>query len=133
MEHSEIKIYTDLLSEIKLRLHHAQIKAAFSANTEMLSMYWDIGKMIYLRQQQKGWGAKIIPKLSNDFKNEFSEIKGFSVRNIQFMVQFYNEYPNPEILQLPAVKLNNSEITKLPVSQFEIGQLPVTQASWMDT
>ena len=63
MKHSEIKVYTDLLSEIKLRLHHAQIKAAFSANTEMLAMYWDIGKMIYLRQQQKGWGAKIIPNL----------------------------------------------------------------------
>ncbi len=97
-----------MLSDIKARLRQAQVKAVFSANAEMLAMYWDVGKMIHQRQQEQGWGAKIIPQLSNGLKNEISEIKGFSVRNIQFMVQFYNQYPNIEILQPGAAKLNES-------------------------
>jgi predicted nuclease of restriction endonuclease-like (RecB) superfamily len=130
MENSTVKIYSALLSDIKARLRQAQIKAIFSANAEMLAMYWDVGKMIHQRQQEQGWGAKIIPQLSNGLKNEISEIKGFSVRNIQFMVQFYNQYPNLEILQPVAAKLDESAITKLPVSQLEIGHLPVVQIGW---
>ena len=58
----------------------------------MLATYWDIGKMIHERQKLEGWGKGVIPRLANDLKNELSDIKGFSERNIQFMIQFYLEY-----------------------------------------
>ncbi|MCP4107466.1 MAG: DUF1016 domain-containing protein [Desulfobacteraceae bacterium] len=75
-----------------MRIRKAQIKAVLSANSAMLMMYWDIGRMIYERQQKQGWGSAVIPKLSKDIRNELPELKGFSVRNLQRMIRFYKEY-----------------------------------------
>lgn len=79
---------------IKDRIRRAQVKAALSANAEMILMYWDIGRMIHERQQRESWGAKIIPKLSRDIRNELPEVKGFSERNLKRMRAFYREYPS---------------------------------------
>ena len=49
--------------------------------------------MIDQRQQEGGWGAGVIPRLSKDLRNELPEIKGFSERNLKRMIRFYREYP----------------------------------------
>ena len=88
----DISEYTTLLKQIKQRVQLAQKRAIFSASEEMLRMYWDIGEMLSVRQKEAGWGTKFLERISVDLKNEFPEIKGFSVRNCQFMIQFYKEY-----------------------------------------
>ncbi|MFN8254203.1 MAG: PDDEXK nuclease domain-containing protein [Bacteroidales bacterium] len=110
----ELVFYNTLLSDIKNRVRQGQIRANLSANAEMLTTYWDIGKMIHERQQMEGWGKGVIPRLSKDLKNELTDIKGFSERNIQFMIQFYLEYSNFD------------SITKLSVSQLENQIIPKT-------
>ncbi len=92
---SEIQIYTALLSDIKKRIRHGQLKVTQSVNTELIEMYWDIGHIINDRQQQHGWGAQIIPQLARDIVNELPEIKGFSERNLKRMLRFYREYAFP--------------------------------------
>jgi predicted nuclease of restriction endonuclease-like (RecB) superfamily len=128
---SEITIYKDLLSKIKDRVRQGQLKVNLSANAEMLYTYWDIGRMIYLQQQNQGWGTRVIPKLASDLKNEISEVKGFSERNLKFMVQFYNEYKNEIVIgKLPVSQFNEDTILKLPVTELEsdaIVQPPVAQ------
>ncbi len=57
-------------------------------------MYWDIGRLIAARQELEGWGTGVIPRLAADLKNEMSEEKGFSERNIKRMLRFYREYPH---------------------------------------
>ena len=57
----------------------------------MILMYWDIGRMIAARQEREGWGVGVIPRLANDLKNELSEVKGFSERNIGYMIRFAHE------------------------------------------
>ena len=54
-------------------------------------MNWDIGKMLTKSQEADGWGKKTLQRLAVDLKNEYPERKGFSVRNMQCMMQFYNE------------------------------------------
>ncbi|CAN2039644.1 DUF1016 [Candidatus Magnetomoraceae bacterium gMMP-15] len=93
----ELTQYNELLTTIKTRIRRAQVKAVLSANSTMLMMYWDIGRMIDERQQKEGWGSAIIPKLSKDIRNEMPEIKGFSVRNLQRMIRFYKEYSSLDI------------------------------------
>ncbi len=44
--------------------------------------------MIHQRQKEKGWGAGVIPRLAVDLKNELPEVKGFSERNIGYMIRF---------------------------------------------
>jgi predicted nuclease of restriction endonuclease-like (RecB) superfamily len=85
-------LYSSLLNDIKKRVRQAQVRATFAANSEMIAMYWDIGRMINCRQREEGWGARVIPRLAKDIRNELPELKGFSERNIKFMVQFYKEY-----------------------------------------
>ena len=102
---AELIQYSQLLMRIKDRIRRAQVKATLSANTEMILMYWDIGRMIHERQQQEGWGSKVIPKLAQDIHNELPEVKGFSERNIGYMIRFAREYDNPLILQQAVAKL----------------------------
>lgn len=84
--------YATLLRKIKQRVLMAQQRAIYAANEEMLRMYWDIGGMLQQSQNAEGWGKKTLQRLSIDLKNYYSEIKGFSVRNMQCMIQFFNEY-----------------------------------------
>ena len=84
--------YAVLLRKIKQRVLIAQQRAIYAANEEMLRMYWDVGEMLQKSQDADGWGKKTLQRLSVDLKNEYSEIKGFSVRNMQYMIQFFNEY-----------------------------------------
>ena len=115
---TSLVLYSSLLSDIKARIRQAQIKATLSANAEMITMYWDIGRMIHKRQKEEGWGAGVIPRLAKDIQNELSEIKGFSERNIKFMVQLYKEYDA------------DVAIGKQPVSQLENVKQVVSQLPW---
>jgi predicted nuclease of restriction endonuclease-like (RecB) superfamily len=51
------------------------------------------------RQQQEGWGAKVIDRLAKDLKREFPDMKGFSPRNLKYMRAFAEAYPDQAIVQ----------------------------------
>ena len=131
---TELQTYNTLLRHIKQRVAQAQQRAIYSANEEMLRMYWDIGEMLTNSQMADGWGQKTLERLSVDLKNEFPAIKGFSVRNMQCMMQFFNEYnseltmvkkvENP-ITQSAIAQLNkNAETDNYTITQSSIAQLP---------
>jgi predicted nuclease of restriction endonuclease-like (RecB) superfamily len=118
----QVAIYRDLLAEIKIRIRAAQNRAALSANAEMILLYWDIGRMIAVRQEREGWGAGVIPKLAVDLKNELPEEKGFSETNLKRMVQFSQEYPQ-------LFSIGARPVPQLPesLSLLEKGAQPVPQ------
>jgi len=88
------KDYIEWIDNIKSKIRTAQIKAALSANSELIKLYWDIGKDIFEKQEIQGWGNFIVENLSKDLKSEFPETKGFSRRNLFYMKKFYNFYKN---------------------------------------
>jgi predicted nuclease of restriction endonuclease-like (RecB) superfamily len=109
----EITLYKSLLGDIKTRIRKAQLKATLAVNAEMIQLYWDVGNMIYQRQQEQGWGATVTLRLANDLKNEVSDIKGLSERNLKFMVQFYKLYESESVFLIgkqPVSQLENAEI-----------------------
>lgn len=112
------EVFSKVLNDIKTRIRIAQIKSSLSVNSEMINMYWDIGKIIFQQQKRYAWGSKVIRKIALNLKNELPKIKGFSERNLKFMVQFYNEYNQ------------DSLIGKQAVSQFEKGKQLVSQIPW---
>ena len=144
----ELTVYKDLLGGIKARVRQGQVKVFQTANAEMLATYWDIGKMIHERQQQEGWGKGIIPRLAIDLKNELSEVKGFSERNIARMLTFYKEYQTLIIFQLPVAQLekatnlispllvsdldnNTSSILPTPLAKLQPNEIElITKTSW---
>ncbi|MCV3213234.1 DUF1016 N-terminal domain-containing protein [Plectonema radiosum NIES-515] len=102
---SDILGYDDFLSELKTRISHAQIRAAVAVNKELILLYWQIGRDILHRQQQQGWGAKVINRLATDLQQAFPEIKGFSPRNLKYMRAFAQAYPDEQFVQLLAAQI----------------------------
>jgi len=91
--------YSGLLAELKERVRAAQYTALKAVNTELVGLYWDIGRMIAERQGKAGWGKSVVEHLSADLRREFPGIAGFSVQNLWYMRQFYLEYNGHERLQ----------------------------------
>jgi predicted nuclease of restriction endonuclease-like (RecB) superfamily len=97
--------YQALFSDIKLKIQRSQIKSALAVNSELILLYWEIGKSIAEKQNQEGWSAGIIPRLSKDLQLEIPGTKGFSERNLGRMLAFYREYPEASILPQLVAKL----------------------------
>jgi predicted nuclease of restriction endonuclease-like (RecB) superfamily len=89
--------YLKLLNNIKERISQTRIRAALAASQEMLQLYWQLGHAIIESQKTKRWGSKFLEQLSHDLKNAFPGTEGFSDRNLKFMRQFAETYPDPEI------------------------------------
>jgi predicted nuclease of restriction endonuclease-like (RecB) superfamily len=70
--------YFALLDGLKQRIRTAQVKAALAVNQELILLYWQIGCEILTRQQQTGWGSKIVDRISRNLNREFPDMKGFS-------------------------------------------------------
>ncbi|TNC79227.1 MAG: DUF1016 domain-containing protein [Oleiphilus sp.] len=97
--------YDKWLESLKTSIQVAQSRAAMSVNKELISLYWKVGRDILERQEQQGWGAKVIDQLSVDLKNSFPSLKGFSSRNLKYMRKFAEAWPDPEFVQQPAAQL----------------------------
>ena len=61
--------------------------------------------------------SQCIPRLVVDLKNELPEVKGFSVRNIGYMIRFAREYGTRPILQQPVAKLADTDTPMEKVPQ----------------
>ena len=107
--------FATLLDELKGRIQSAQARAIVSVNSELVRLYWDVGRIINQRQEQEGWGAAVIPRLARALHNELPDLKGFSERNIGRMRAFHRGYPDPGLfLPQPAAKLEESFIWTIP-------------------
>src|ERR1035437_2605747 len=105
--------YGPLLAELKSRVRAAQVRAALSVNAHLVWLYWQVGHRIAQQQAKEGWGAGVIPRLAADLHAEFPEMKGFSERNLNYMIRFAREYGAPAILQQPAALLPNGGATPI--------------------
>jgi predicted nuclease of restriction endonuclease-like (RecB) superfamily len=97
--------YAEFLRDLKSRIRQSQLKAAVSVNRELVLLYWQIGRDILERQDEEGWGSKVIDRLSRDLKVEFPETKGFSTRNLKYMRVFAKEFPDSSIVQQLAAQI----------------------------
>ncbi|KVO16219.1 PDDEXK nuclease domain-containing protein [Burkholderia ubonensis] len=97
--------YRSWLTDLKQRVEHARQRAAASANRELVTLYWQIGRDILERQQRRGWGAKVIDQLARDLKDAFPDMRGFSPRNLKYMRALAQAWPAPEFVQQPAAQL----------------------------
>lgn len=125
MDNNTMKIshtveYSSFLVDIKNQIKLSQQKAFSMVNQEMILLYFNIGAMIQQQKNKLGWGAKVIDTLSQDILNEFPNMSGFSVRNLKLMAQFYREYTEDKIVQLPVAQLADAKV------QPVVAQIPWT-------
>lgn len=91
--------YRAFVEQIKEKVYQAQYEALKSVNKELIKLYWEIGHEIVDKQVQHGWGKSVVENLAGELQKEFPGVKGFSVQNLWYMRQFYNEYQGKEKLQ----------------------------------
>ena len=94
---NELKIINDenyqkWICEIKELVHVSQLKAAVQVNTEMIRMYWHIGKEISDKHADAIWGTGFYKTMSQSLKEEFPSVSGFSVTNLKYMKRFFEFY-----------------------------------------
>jgi predicted nuclease of restriction endonuclease-like (RecB) superfamily len=98
-------LYDSFLQELKDRIRSAQVRAALSVNRELVVLYWSIGRDILNRQEDEGWGTKIIDHLSKDLTKAFPDMRGFRARNLKYMRAFAEAYPDKEFVQQVVAQL----------------------------
>nr|VFJ68831.1 MAG: Protein of unknown function (DUF1016) [Candidatus Kentron sp. DK] len=96
--------YAGFLLAVKERVRAAQYEAIRVVNTELVGLYWDIGRMIVERQETEGWGKTVVERLSSDLR-QFPGVGGFSDSNLWRMKGFYEAYSGIEKLA-PLVEQN---------------------------
>ena len=77
-------IQKTFIASIKEKIRFAQYEALKEVNTQLIKLYWEIGKDISERQRES-WGESIVSVLSNELQKEFPGISGFSERNLWLM------------------------------------------------
>ena len=104
-----VKKYNQWFGELKNNIHHSRLQTSLKVNSDMLILYWYVGKQILEKIDAEGWGTKVIEQLSLDLQKEFPDMKGLSVRNLLYMKQFGSIYPNLLITQQAVAQLENKK------------------------
>ena len=106
---------SSIILEIRELLENARKNVAQQVNTQLLTTYWNIGRIIVEYEQQNqiraDYGKQTLKELSKELTREFG--KGFSVSNIQFMRRFYQSY---SIQQTVSVKKEGKSLWPPPAS-----------------
>jgi predicted nuclease of restriction endonuclease-like (RecB) superfamily len=97
--------YAAALAEIKDRVRQERLRVVLAANSAMVLLYWDIGRVILDRQAREGWGARVIDRLAEDLQTAFPEMRGLSPRNLKYMRAFAGAWPDARIVQRTVAQL----------------------------
>ena len=106
--------YSSFLADVKSRIKSAQYAALRAVNKELVSLYWDLGRLIIERQDKEGWGKSVIEKLATDLQSEFSGKQGFSARNLWNIRGFYLSYKDSAKLQPLVAEISWSHNVEFP-------------------
>lgn len=94
--------YLFVVEQIKATINTARHSAVLSANKELISMYYKIGKII---NEHKSWGNKFIDSLAKDIKIAYPDCTGYSVRNLKYMAKFAQEYTDEQFVQTVSAQI----------------------------
>lgn len=75
-------------------------------NLKLIELYWEIGNMLLCQKEEENLGNDIIKKLSIDLSKKFPDMKGFSARNIKYMIKFAKTYEQYSLLKELLCKLS---------------------------
>lgn len=83
--------YSEILHQAISQIRIAQTVIAKQVNSASNSVYWNLGKLLFEKQLEEGYGSGVVKQLSIDLKNKFPDM-GLSPRNLWDMKRFYERY-----------------------------------------
>jgi predicted nuclease of restriction endonuclease-like (RecB) superfamily len=104
----------DLLSELRELIHSARQRVATVANAEQTLLYWRLGKRIrteVLVGERAAYGERIVVTVSRQLEAEFGS--GFNLRNLYRAIQFYESFPDEQIVSTLSTQLSWSHFIEI--------------------
>lgn len=130
------KEYQQWFQQLIAEIDRQRLQAAMQLNAATLQHYWWLGNDITRKQQEQGWGAKVIDRLSVDLQKHYGGDSGYSIRNLKYMRQFASEYPDFPFVQVPLAQLQEMPILQARLAKFTVSadglfvQVPLAQITW---
>lgn len=111
----------EFADEIVALIKSTKQRMATAVNAELTLLYWHIGNRInqYILQGERAeYGQEIVSTLAKRLTEQFG--KGWSKRNLNYMMQFATTFPDLEIVQSLIAQLSWTHFTKLFVIEDPI-------------
>jgi len=83
--------YDSILRQAVSEIRSARTSIALQVSSATNSVYWNLGKLLFEKQLEEGYGSGVVKQLSVDLKIEFPDM-GLSPRNLWNMKRFYERY-----------------------------------------
>ena len=83
--------YEEMLLQAINHIRDGRNYLAKQISSTISSVYWNIGKLLFDRHLEEGYGSGVVKQLSVDLKREFPDM-GLSPRNLWYMKRFYERY-----------------------------------------
>ena len=104
----------DLVAEIRGMIEETRAAVAKAVNVGLTILYWKVGRRINedaLHQGRAEYGKKILPTLSAKLTAEYG--RGWSERNLAYMIRFAEVFPDQQILHTLCAKLSWSHFRQI--------------------
>lgn len=101
-----MKQLNSAFTEIKTLIDQARTTALKAVNTELITLHWHIGAFISNKLKEASWGDKAIDQLAEYLSNLGPDYKGFNRRNLYRMRQFFEAYPDAQIVSALLTQLS---------------------------
>lgn len=93
-------------TEVLHLIQAARLRAYQAVNTELVTLYWQVGEYISRKLESAEWGDKVVDELARFLARTQSGLRGFTRPNLFRMRQFYETYRtnpivSPLVRQLP--------------------------------
>ncbi len=93
-------------AEVVKLIHAARQRAYQAVNTELIDLYWHIGKYLHHKIESDGWAKGTVVQLGAYIAQREPGLRGFSPQNLWRMRQFFEVYQNdsklsPLLRELP--------------------------------
>lgn len=116
--------YVEWLKEIKSRYQAIRNRVVMQSNYGALEFNWLLGRDIVQKRAESRWGSGTVNQLCLDLKAAYPDVKGFSVRNLYYMKEWYEFYmadeAHKEILHQVGAKLQEAE-NQNPIKLHQLG------------
>jgi hypothetical protein len=103
-----------LLADIAALIETARTRAAVSVNSELVMLYWSVGKRIredVLGGERAAYGQDVVKRLAVQLTERYG--RGYGWRNLSRMVKFGDMFPDPDILPTLSAILTWSHFSEL--------------------
>ncbi len=118
------KQFADIIELIK----QSRVAAIKAVNTELITLYWNVGAYISKQIAAANWGDKTVDELAAFIQINNPELKGFNRRGLYRMKQFYETYismpfVSPVVTQIQIADNQADEFVSSAMTQLEFSDI----------